>query len=204
VVDPVNLNLEHESLLDDAPDESPADWSEADRAGLESSLLDAVEITTERLTGRQTFIGANIYVPCSAEQVWQVLTDYDRLADFIPNLEQSRCIDTSKPNQVRLEQMGSECFFNLKFCARVVLDMVEHFPNRIDFSMVEGDFKSFVGFWAIAPLDQSSQPGVQLSYGVTVIPTRLMPIRLIERHLRKNLVLNLAAIRQRAVDLAAA
>lgn len=201
MVDPVELGTES-LLTDGALDESPADWSEEDRAGLDASVLDAVDVTTERLSGRQTYIGANIYVPCSAEQVWQVLTDYDHLADFIPNLEQSRCIDASKPNQVRLEQMGSECFFNLKFCARVVLDMVEQFPHRIEFSMVEGDFKSFVGFWAIAPLEQASKPGVQLSYGVTVVPTRLMPIRLIERHLRKNLVLNLAAIRQRAVDLA--
>lgn len=200
MIDPTELD--QEPLLDDGADDGEDDWSDEVPAGLESELLDAVDVTTERLGGRQTFIGATIYVPCSAEKVWQVLTDYDHLADFIPNLQESRCIASPSPDCVRLEQVGAERFLKLKFCARVVLDMVEQFPYRIDFSMVEGDFKSFVGHWAIAPLD-APDPGVQLSYGVTVLPTRLMPIRLIERHLRKNLVINLAAIRQRAVEIAA-
>jgi ribosome-associated toxin RatA of RatAB toxin-antitoxin module len=222
VVDPTRLNAESHPLEAISPSEAlemgdrptqeteemdsleEGTWADAVQAGLDPALLNDVEVATQRLGGRQTHIGAQIYVPCPADRVWQVLTAYDQLAEFIPNLEQSRCLPSPSPDTIRIEQIGSECFLAFKFCARVVLDMVEHYPHRLDFSMVEGDFKSFSGSWTIAPVGSESQSGtvsgVQLAYGVTLVPTRLMPVRLIEKHLRKNLVLNLAAIRQRAVE----
>ncbi|NJL22465.1 MAG: hypothetical protein HC895_19295 [Leptolyngbyaceae cyanobacterium SM1_3_5] len=88
---------------------------------------------------------------------------------------------------------------NFKFCARVVLDMIEHFPHRLDFQMVEGDFKLFGGSWQ---LEEVPAEATQLIYTVTVLPPRTMPIALIERRLSSSMVVNLEAIRQRAVAIA--
>lgn len=161
-----------------------------------------VVMTTEKLAGRSRRIRATIAVPCSLEQLWQVLTDYDRLATFIPNLTLSRRIPHPQDG-IRLEQMGSQCFLNIQFCARVVLDMVEQFPHRLGFRMVEGDFRDFQGAWLLeSGQDESGQVLTALSYEVTLLPPRAIPANLIERHLRRDLAENLRAIRQQALGIA--
>jgi len=160
----------------------------------------SLEIAAEKLQGRQRRIWAAISIPCSVEQVWQVLTDYDNLADFIPNLTTSRRLESSEPGTL-LEQVGSQCFLNIQFCARVVLNMVEQFPHQIGFTMVEGDFKSFEGAWKLES-DEASLSVTHLVYEVTICPPRAIPAMLIERHLRRDLAQNLQAIRQQAIAMA--
>lgn len=156
--------------------------------------LEDVEVQTDKAEGRQRQISAKIRIPYPPEKVWQILTDYDHLADFIPNLTKSRRVEHPHGG-IRVEQIGAESLFKLKFCARVVLDMEEQFPYRIDFNMVEGDFKKFTGSWILQPLEDSA---TELCYTVSVLPPRMMPVAMIERRLKGGLVLNLSAIRQRA------
>lgn len=162
----------------------------------------ALEIATEKLEGRYRRILASIAVPCSVEHLWQVLTDYDNLADFIPNLTLSRQIGASDSGTL-LEQVGAQCFLNIQFCARVVLNMVEQFPHRLGFTMVEGDFRSFEGAWQLEPSSESENL-TRLVYELTLCPPRAVPVMLIERHLRRDLTQNLQAIRQRAIAVASA
>lgn len=159
-----------------------------------------LDVRTEKLQGRHRRILASISIPCSIEQVWNVLTDYDHLADFIPNLSISRRLENAGPGTL-LEQVGTQCFLNIQFCARVVLDMAEQFPHRIGFSMVEGDFKTFEGAWRLEP-DEYAENATRLVYEVTVCPPRAIPALLIERHLRHDLSQNLQAIRRQAVAIA--
>jgi ribosome-associated toxin RatA of RatAB toxin-antitoxin module len=172
--------------------------SEADLVASEELVWQDVEVTTEKAEGRQRHISAKIYIPHAADRIWQILTDYDRLAEFIPNLTKSQRIDHPQGG-IRIEQIGAESLLKLQFCARVVLDMVEHFPHRLDFTMVEGDFKLFKGSWTLQPLAEN---GTELVYQLSVLPHRLMPIAVIERRLKSGMVLNLSAIRQRADQLA--
>ena len=167
-------------------------------ASLASGAL--LEIVTEKLQGRYRRICASILIPCSIEQVWKVLTDYDSLSDFIPNLTVSRRLGESESGTL-LEQIGSQCFLNVQFCARVVLDMAEKFPNYLGFTMVEGDFKAFEGAWKLEP-DSESESITCLMYELTVCPPLAIPAMLIERHLRRDLAQNLQAIRQQAIVLA--
>jgi ribosome-associated toxin RatA of RatAB toxin-antitoxin module len=165
---------------------------------IDPKLLDQVQVSSERVQGRQRRICASIQVPRSVDQVWQVLTDYNGLSDFIPNLSKSRRLDTTD-GSIRIEQVGAQCWLNLKFCARVVLEMQEQFPQEICFRMVEGDFKDFSGAWRLAPQEINGQAGTVLEYDLVVLPRLTMPIALIERHLRHNLAVNLVAIQQRAI-----
>jgi ribosome-associated toxin RatA of RatAB toxin-antitoxin module len=157
-------------------------------------ICDGVEICTESAEGRQRQISARIQIPHPVENVWQVLTDYDHLADFIPNLAKSKKIPHPQGG-IRLEQVGTESLLKLKFCAKVVLDMVEQFPHQLDFQMVEGDFKKFFGSWLLQPSEDGR--GTELCYVVSVLPPLAMPIGMIERRLKSGLVTNLNAIRLR-------
>ena len=161
----------------------------------------ALAIAAEKLQGRQRRILASISIPCPVEQVWQILTDYDNLADFIPNLTLSRRLEHSEAGTL-LEQVGAQCFLNIQFCARVVLHMAEQFPHRIGFRMVEGDFKAFEGAWQLVPEGDAS--ATRLLYEVTICPPRAIPALLIERHLRHDLTQNLQAIRRHAIAVTGA
>lgn len=158
-----------------------------------------VEISTQKLEGRQRRITAAIHIPTGLDQVWQVLTDYDHLADFIPNLTRSQRLP-HPTGGIRLEQIGAQCFLNIRFCARVVLDMVERFPQELGFSMIEGDFRQFEGVWRLEPITLQQGQATRLVYDLLVLPPRAMPAGLIERHIRHNLYENLSAIRDRTLQ----
>lgn len=159
-----------------------------------------VEVNSERTEGRERQISACIQIPYPVEQVWQILTDYDHLADFIPNLSASQRIEHPQGG-IRIEQIGSQALLRFKFCARVVLDMVEQFPNQLQFQMVEGDFRRFYGSWNLESVQTAQGQGTNLSYTVRVLPPRAMPVALIERKLKSGLVVNLSAIQKRAAEL---
>ncbi len=158
-----------------------------------------VEISTEKRPARERRILASITIPQPVEQVWQVITDYESLADFVPNLTSSKLIPNSE-GRIRLEQIGSQCFLKFKFCARVVIDMTENFPHELGFSLQEGDFKQFEGAWKLQPTADAQS--TQLSYDLSVKPPRAMPSGLIEHHICHNLTTNMLAIRQRVLELA--
>ncbi len=177
--------------------EQPLDQALADTADGTGGVSPGVNITTEKREGRKRRIVATTQLTYSLEQIWQVLTDYDHLADFIPNLTQSQRISHPEGG-IRIVQVGTQCFINVKFCARVVLDMIETFPRELHFSMVEGDFRQFEGRWLLEPVASGSSSGTQLSYDLLVLPPRAMPAGLIERHIRRDLDQNLKAVRDRA------
>ncbi len=163
---------------------------------LDASLLEAVQVQTTKLEGRQRQISAKLQLAHSVDQIWQILTDYESLAEFIPNLAKSQRLEHPEGG-IRLEQIGMQRALKLSFSARVVLDMAEEFPHTIRFQMIEGDFKDFSGAWKLEPLLDSGGPPTLLSYTVRVWPKLTMPIMAIERRLRSDLALNLVAIQQR-------
>jgi ribosome-associated toxin RatA of RatAB toxin-antitoxin module len=159
-----------------------------------------VTLQTLKLAGRQRRILAHADLPFTTEQVWQVLTDYDNLASFIPNLTHSQRLSHPEGG-IRLEQIGSQCFLQVKFCARVVLDMVETFPSQLSFAMVEGDFRQFEGKWTLEPVIDKPDQVTRVGYDLVIRPPRAMPVGLIERHIRHDLSRNLQAIGNRAAVL---
>jgi ribosome-associated toxin RatA of RatAB toxin-antitoxin module len=192
-------NLNSENSPSAAQDAAAPELANVDLP-YEPTVLEDVEVETERLDGRQRRISAKVQIPYPVEQVWQILTDYEKLADFIPNLSKSRQIPHPQGG-IRLEQVGTQCLLNFKFCARVVLDMVESFPQRLDFKMVEGDFKTFSGSWQLQPITLGDKTGTELCYSVLVLPRMAMPVGMIERRLSTNLAVNLVAIRERANEM---
>jgi ribosome-associated toxin RatA of RatAB toxin-antitoxin module len=181
--------------------------SSSDDTNLEGDLLAdtvvpaKVEVQVERIAERQRRISAKIQIPQPVERIWKVLTDYEALADFIPNLAKSRLIE--HPNGgIRLEQIGSGRLLNFNFCARVVLDLEEYFPQEINFRMVEGDFKGFSGSWCLEPYSLGEYIGTNLCYTIQVWPKLTMPVAIIENRLSNDLRLNMLAIHQRVGELA--
>ena len=174
---------------------------DSDDTPLDSADHNQIEVQVEKIAERQRQITAVIHIPTSVEKVWKILTDYEALPDFIPNLAKSRLLE-HPTGGIRLEQVGSQSLLNLKFCARVILDLEEFFPKLINFKMVEGDFKGFSGSWSLEPCSLNGDLGTKLSYRIQVWPKLIMPISIIERRLSRDLKSNLLAISQRTLALA--
>ena len=181
--------------------ENPDLQSSTDDTNLEGDLLAQVEIQIEKIAERQRQISAKVQIPHPVEQIWKVLTNYEALPDFLPNLAKS-CLIEHPDGGIRLEQVGSQRLLNFNFCARVVLDLEESFPKAINFRMVEGDFKGFSGSWCLEPYSFGEYIGTNLCYTIQVWPKLTMPVGIIENRLSKDLRLNLLAIHQRVEELA--
>ncbi|EEF39459.1 conserved hypothetical protein [Ricinus communis] len=159
-----------------------------------------VNCEVEVVSWRERRINAQITVYADIQSVWNALTDYERLADFIPNLICSGRIPCPHPGRIWLEQRGLQRALYWHIEARVVLDLQE-FPisaNNLElhFSMVDGDFKKFDGKWS---LKSGTRAGTtMLSYEVNVIPRFNFPAIFLERIIRSDLPLNLQALAGRA------
>lgn len=183
----------------------------------ESFSGDGVYIEIKKLGRNSRRIRSKIRIDASLDTVWNILTDYERLADFIPGLAVSKLVE-KKENFARLSQIGQQNFpLGLKFNAKAVLDCyekdVEISPlgrkRDIEFNMVEGDFQCFEGKWSIEQINggqheddsetlHSQKFQTTLSYLVDVKPKIWLPVNLIEGRICNEIKTNLSCIREEA------
>ncbi|GAU23901.1 hypothetical protein TSUD_35710 [Trifolium subterraneum] len=186
----------------------------------DSLVEDGVYIQVMKLKEKNSRrIESRISIDASLHSIWNILTDYEKLADFIPGLALSKLIQTG-PNFARLLQIGEQNLaFGIKFDARGVIDCYEKeletlpsgMKRDIDFKMIEGDFQLFEGKWSILQTSSNGsckespfrETNTTLSYIVEVKPKMWLPIRLIEGRLCSEIKKNLTSIRgeaQKATD----
>ena len=108
-----------------------------------------IEQTMEKLTGGTRRLAAQLTTSASFDSLWNVLTDYDRLNLYIPNLLSSKKI-YQKNNHVKLKQVGAQDFLGMKFSAEVTIDLFEDKElGLLKFTLIKGDFRKFEGSWKI-------------------------------------------------------
>ena len=155
-----------------------------------------IEQTMEKLSGGTRRLAAQLTTSASLDSLWNVLTDYDRLNLYIPNLLSSKKIFQRK-NNVHLKQVGAQDFLGMKFSAEVTIDLYEQRELGIlSFSLIRGDFRKFEGSWKIQEIKDTSKNS--LIYELTVQGCQWMPIGMIEKRLKKDLSENLIAVERQA------
>ncbi|GAB2294401.1 hypothetical protein Dimus_028608 [Dionaea muscipula] len=209
------------NIKDDEEDGVPYEEAEYSNSGSPDSgdLLCENGITIEviKLERRSRRIESSVEIDASLQTVWELLTDYERLADFIPGLVVSQLIEKAE-NYARLFQIGQQNLgLGLKFNAKGIIDCYEKdlktlsFGRRreIDFKMVEGDFLTFEGKWSIEQHDAHDEQEATdsskrqrfhtiLYHVVNVEPKRWLPVRLVEGRLLKEIRTNLSCVREEA------
>jgi ribosome-associated toxin RatA of RatAB toxin-antitoxin module len=148
----------------------------------------------ERLPQGTRRLAVQLRTALDPQWLWAVLTDYDNLNRFIPNLTSSRLL-WRRGCTVGLEQVGSQVVCGLCFSARVELELMEDLAaGQLRFQLLRGDFRRFEGCWAL----QRDGRGTALLYDLTVQGRPGMPIALIEQRLRDDLANNLRGVQQEA------
>lgn len=132
--------------------------------------LRAVASVERSLAFGSITIRAFVDVPVDGRLAWTVLTDYDRLADFVPDMHISRRI--SKPGEpTRVHQRGEKTWLVLDTPFEVVLLMHETPYTRIHFRQLSGTLKDMYGEWRLLPL----AGGVRVAYTARLEPGLLSP-----------------------------
>ncbi|GLT31747.1 hypothetical protein SLA2020_064580 [Shorea laevis] len=190
--------------------------SDEETESTESFSGDGVRIQIKKIGKNSRKIRSKIGIDATLDTVWNILTDYERLADIIPGLVVSQLVE-KKDNFARLYQVGQQNLpLGLKFNAKAVLDCYEKDleispfgqKREIEFKMVEGDFQCFEGKWSIEQLnggqceDGEGSLGqnfhTSLSYSVDVKPKVWLPVHLIEGRICREIKMNLSCIREEA------
>ncbi|VAH97278.1 unnamed protein product [Triticum turgidum subsp. durum] len=156
----------------------------------------SVQCDVDVVSWRERRVFASVAVAADVDTVWRIITDYERLADFVPNLVHSGRIPCPHEGRIWLEQRGLQQALYWHIEARVVLDLRE-VPDAVDgrelhFSMVDGDFKKFEGKWSVRAGPRSAS--AILLYEVNVIPRFNFPAIFLERIITSDLPVNLTAL----------
>lgn len=109
-------------------------------------------------------------VAADAATAWAVLTDYDHLKDFIPDMRASRAVrEAGRPPRLEQDGCGEVLFFT--HCISVAFELEEAPPARLGFHAVAGDMRHMQGAWAIRP----TPDGVELAYDAEMEPDFWVP-----------------------------
>lgn len=102
---------------------------------------DAISVTVDR-RGELVVIDVEVKVDASVAEVWGVMTDYDRMANFISTMKSSK-VTSRRGNSLEVAQSGETKVMFMRFAFAGVRG-IELVPMKeIRSRLIEGDFKSF-------------------------------------------------------------
>ncbi len=125
---------------------------------------------------------------------WKVLTDYDRLAEFVPNLSRSQ-VSSSEGNERVVTQHGFAQFLFIRQNIDLVLHVTEQPMEAIDIRLVSGNMREYQARWelqAVSPLPQAGDDlRTRIAYAGIIAPDFYVPTlfgaTLMKRDLRNML-----------------
>ena len=123
-------------------------------------------------------------IEADVADAWKVLTDYDRLAEFIPGMRESRVVSRDGSSVV-IEQRGEASLLFFTFPMRVRL-AIEEFPkDRIVSTAIAGNFKQMHGVYHLEARDTKLRLRYEgkftPDFGVPPLIGTLMMRRTVER-----------------------
>ena len=141
-----------------------------------ASWLAAPCLSQEQLNIEVVRVGDYITVTASAELqanpriAWEVLSDYDDLARFIPDIRSSRVLRRDADGPV-VEQKGEFGFLFFRQAIEVIMAVREEPPRRIVARAISGNMKDMEGRYELLP----SLKGVRLAYYGRFVPDFFVP-----------------------------
>jgi ribosome-associated toxin RatA of RatAB toxin-antitoxin module len=153
------------------------------------------ELNVERVDaaeGNQVYqIASSGTVAAAPAVVWRVLTDYNHFADYLPNLKSARVVSRDGDSLI-VEQLGTARFLFFSRTIRLVVQVHERAPDRIDISLVDGDMKVYRASWELSPV--AGATGTRVAYNATIVPKFDVPGIIGTNVVRKDIARMMAAV----------
>ncbi len=144
---------------------------------MENNPSSNAEVTVKRIkNGATTFfeVRASGFARATPERSWRVLTDYERLSEFVPNLRASKLLSRTG-NQAVIEQQGKGSVLFLTQNIHLVMRVKEQPNSSIEVALVSGDMKHYVAHWELVPSTQNGIEGTRINYSGKMEPDFFVP-----------------------------
>jgi ribosome-associated toxin RatA of RatAB toxin-antitoxin module len=123
-----------------------------------------------RRDGDAVVVRASAVLTTAVAQAWRVLTDYDRYAQFVPDLRSSRVV-ARNGNVAIVDQKGEAGFFLYRYPVEVRLEVTEVPIERVSSRALAGNFKEMVGIYELSPEGEA----VRFLYSGRLVPSFRLP-----------------------------
>jgi hypothetical protein len=130
---------------------------------------DAIDVAVHR-DGEAILIDVFLRAPVSQQEAWDVLTDFDRMASIVGNLEFSRVLER-EGNRVVVAQRGGRTEGLLRFSFETVREVELHPTSLMRARLIRGNIARLEGTTALMPSGEATQI---VSHGLCV-PGRWVP-----------------------------
>lgn len=134
------------------------------------------------LDGEIYSVRASAQLAADQRVVWETLTDYERLREFIPGVTRARVLARTG-NQLSIEQVGvfSVLFIDLPVRVRLA---VQHLPYTMVLARMDANpldageptLRSFSGRYTLSVVRLAQRAGVRLDYDAQFELTRPLPV----------------------------
>lgn len=115
-------------------------------------------------------VSARLSVDVTRATAWEVITDYNHLGDFVPDMDESRIVSgAGEPTLV--EQTGAWRLLGLRVPVRIVAQVSEQPMQSVRFHSTSGNVRVENGEWRIV----AQADGVAILYQVECTPDFWVP-----------------------------
>jgi ribosome-associated toxin RatA of RatAB toxin-antitoxin module len=101
--------------------------------------------------GARVDLSVKTQVLAPFEVIWAVLTDYENTAQWVPDMDRSKVMRRT-PGGAIVEQSGHASVLLFRFSVNAVVNVQEHPPERLEVTLVRGDFKYLKGAYEVKKL----------------------------------------------------
>jgi coenzyme Q-binding protein COQ10 len=132
----------------------------------------------------------SIVIDAPMEKVFQIITDYEKYAEFLPEARETKVL--SRSGNAAKVQYTVEVMKKIKY----TLEMRESPPDRVEWSFVEGEFmKDNQGHWKLEPAGEGK---TKATYNIEMRLGALVPKAIVNTLVDKGLPGMLEAFKRRA------
>ena len=130
------------------------------------------------------YVETEATIAATFETIWEALTDYDRLSNFIPGMKFSRLL-RYEGSTAFVEQKGSAKFLFFELPIEVVVRSIEDRPHTIRIELEEGTLERLSGGYQLRNAGRENL--WKLSWSGYIEPSMPIPNFLTERLIRNDL-----------------
>ncbi len=157
----------------------------------ESNRAEAITVSASKISQGTYFVVGRFFINAPRAVIWEVLTDYDAIHEFVSSIRKSR-VKEQHQGYLLIEQESKGKFFIFSRNINIVLEVREEPLRKIWMKEVsQKDFDLYEGSWAI----EEAESGLNVIYSLKSQPSFWVPGFIVKSSMRKNIRTSLKEIK---------
>jgi ribosome-associated toxin RatA of RatAB toxin-antitoxin module len=145
-------------------------FAQPQRADMPKLQVSVKRITQDALHMYEVDATGTVQAPLPT--VWRILTGYERMEEFVPDLVSCRVLSRNG-NEVIIEQFGTARFLFMSRSIHLIVRATEQPMSSIDIDLISGDMKHYESRWELVPVPETG--GTRVIYTGRMMPNFYVP-----------------------------